>query len=293
MRILICSDGSPAAADAVRFAGRLAAAAEAAVDVLGVAERTADEEPLREALEENRRLLEELGVEADVQVGGGEPTEEIPRLAGKGSYELVAIGAERRAFRGPYMMSVRAYRLLKVVGSPVLVVPADPGPVERVLVCSGGARCFDDAIELTGRLARAAGAEVRLFHVFPRPPAMHGGLARVETSRWLERSKSDVAETIRRQVERFEKEGVAAEAKLARGLVADEILREAGEGDYQLLVAGSVPGGGRLPVYVLGDVTRELVDRSDRPLLVVRAGKLRSPRLRFVRRLLGRLAGSA
>ena len=295
MKILICSDGSTAASGAVRFAGRLASGAGADVTLLGVTERPADEEPLGEALEEGRRSLAELGLEAEVASREGEPTEEIPRFAQKGSYDLVAIGAVRRALRGSYTMSVRAYRLLKVVKPPVLVVPRDPGPVERILLCSGGVWRFEEAIELTGELARAAKAGVTLFHVFPRPPAMYGGLAQAESSRWLERSRSDLASNIRSQLERLKEEEVAAEARLARGLVAEGILAEVAEGDYQLLVAGSAPGGGRLPIYVLGDVTRELVDRSDCPLLVVRTRKLPSIPLRFFRRLAERLGfgGSA
>ena len=57
MKILICSDGKPAADDATRIGGMLARAARAETTLLGIAEEPADEQPLREALEAQANLL--------------------------------------------------------------------------------------------------------------------------------------------------------------------------------------------------------------------------------------------
>jgi nucleotide-binding universal stress UspA family protein len=53
-----------------------------------------------------------------------------------------------------------------------------------------------------------------------------------------------------------------------------ELLREMRRVDYDLVVAGSSPARGRLQTYIMGDITRELVNQADCPVLVVRTGQV-------------------
>ena len=61
-----------------------------------------------------------------------------------------------------------------------------------------------------------------------------------------------------------------SELKLRRGIVTEEILREAQYGDYDLIVLGSSRYSGGLVRALMGDVTREILKRAERPVLVVR-----------------------
>ncbi|MFN2185852.1 MAG: universal stress protein, partial [Anaerolineae bacterium] len=61
-----------------------------------------------------------------------------------------------------------------------------------------------------------------------------------------------------------------SELKLRRGIVADEILREGKYGDYDLIVIGSSRSAGGIVRALMGDLTREMVTRAERPVLVVR-----------------------
>jgi nucleotide-binding universal stress UspA family protein len=61
-----------------------------------------------------------------------------------------------------------------------------------------------------------------------------------------------------------------SELKLRRGIVADEVLREGMFGDYDLIVLGSSRSSGGIVRVLLGDLTREIVTRASRPVLVVR-----------------------
>ncbi|MDH4208665.1 MAG: universal stress protein, partial [Anaerolineae bacterium] len=62
---------------------------------------------------------------------------------------------------------------------------------------------------------------------------------------------------------------VPSVAKVRHGLVVDEILEAAREGDYDLIVTGAHVASG-LQRFMLTDTTEQIVLGSDRPVLVVR-----------------------
>ena len=125
--------------------------------------------------------------------------------------------------------------------------------------------------------------------MLPEPPAIYARLPRMrENADWLLNSKSELGMNLRREKETLEKMGVNAELKLRRGAVLDEILKEITEGNYELVVTGSALSRG-LQTYVLGDVSREVVNRASCPILVVRTRGGSEPFVR-IRGLLGRIA---
>ena len=62
MKILICSDGTATAENAIRLGETLAAPLKAEVTLLGIAEKSGDESPLREVLEKETNLLRDRGI---------------------------------------------------------------------------------------------------------------------------------------------------------------------------------------------------------------------------------------
>ena len=71
MRILICSNGRPAADNATRIGGLLAAACRAETTLLGIAEEPRDEQPLRQALETQAASLRAQGIALEIVVRAG------------------------------------------------------------------------------------------------------------------------------------------------------------------------------------------------------------------------------
>ena len=51
-----------------------------------------------------------------------------------------------------------------------------------------------------------------------------------------------------------------------------ELLKELQRTEYDLVVSGSWPAGDKLHRYVIGDVTREIVNHAELPVLVIRTG---------------------
>jgi len=273
MKILICTDGSAQAENAVRFGGLIAEKCEAEATILAITEKPGEEDTVFDSLRRAQQLLKERGVNAEIITKSGEPIEEIVKRADETSYDLVVIGAVRKGTRGPFLMSAKAYKIIKAVGPPVLAVIGNRESIKRILVCSGGEKYIDRAVEFSGTLAKAAGASVTLFHVMAEPPAVYTDLIKMEEDvNLLLHSSSGLGQNLRREKEALQAMGVTAEVRLRHGLVISEVFKEIRRGDYDLVVTGSSPEGGNLRSYIMGNITREIVNRAECPVLVVRGG---------------------
>jgi nucleotide-binding universal stress UspA family protein len=167
-------------------------------------------------------------------------------------------------------MSSKSYKLIKEVSSPVLSVAGDTTSISRILICSGGKRYIDDAVLLTGKIAAGLNASVTLLHVTSEPPGILAQLPRMEQdAEFLLRSQSELAQNLRREKETLESMGVRTEAKLRHGGVLDQVLREIREGNYDLVVTGSALSRS-FRTYILGDITREILNRAICAVLVAR-----------------------
>lgn len=271
MKILFCSDGSNQAENAVRFGALIAAACQAEPTILGIAEKAGDQEPLLQALRREQDILKEHHLNAELITKAGRPVREIVKRTREESYDLVVIGAVRKGMRSPVWMSALAYKIIESVQPPVLVVIGERSALRRILICTSGGTQADKAVEFAGEIARHANAVVDLFHVMAEPPAMYADLIERENdaSRLLA-SNSKLGRTLRRQKELLEQSGVFGEFRLHHGLVVPELLKVLQRTDYDLVVAGSSPAEDMLHQYVMGDVTREIIDRAELPVLVMR-----------------------
>jgi nucleotide-binding universal stress UspA family protein len=77
---------------------------------------------------------------------------------------------------------------------------------------------------------------------------------------------------LRQQQETLKQLGVACTVRLRHGLVVPELLMELRQTEYDLVVAGSSPAGDPLRAYMLGNVSREIVNHAEWPVLIVRTG---------------------
>lgn len=271
MKLLVCSDGSEAADRAVRLGALVAGACQAEVTLLGIIEVKGHSDSILDSLRRGQAILQDKGVRAELITKVGNPIEEIVLRTSESSFDLVVIGATRKEARGLFWLSSKAYKIVKEVEPPVLIVAARSVALKKILICSGGKSYIDDAVRLTGRIAKGLGVPVTLLHVIPELPAIYARLPKMhESTEWLLRSSTELGINLRREKETLESLGVTAEVKLRRGSVLDEILGEIREGAYDLVVTGSALSRG-LRTYVLGDVSREIVNRAPCAILVVRS----------------------
>jgi nucleotide-binding universal stress UspA family protein len=254
MKILICSDGTSSAEIAIQLGGSLAGPLKAETTLLGIAETAQDEQPLRDALQNQAQSLRERGVSAEIVVHSGEPVHQILDQTSKSNYDLVMIGARWAGAVGEYWRSKKTYEVIKTVQPPVLVAMGERKQLKRFVICTGGKEFIEQAVQFTGRLAAAVGASVTLLHVMAEPPAMYADLVQLEedVSQLLE-SKSELGTNLRRQKRELQRLGVSAEVRLRHGIVVDEVFAEVSAGDYDLIVTGTSQARGLLRHYIMGD----------------------------------------
>jgi nucleotide-binding universal stress UspA family protein len=291
MKVLICSDGMPASKTAIELGASLAGPLKAQTTLLGIAEASQDEHSLREALQAQAQMLHDRGISPDVIVQSGEPVRQIVDQTSKTNYDLVVIGARWTGATGHYWRSQKSYEVIKSIQPPVLVAIGERKHLRRFLVCTGGKEFIEQAVQFTGKLAAAVNASVTLLHVMAEPPAMYADLVRLEENvDQLLESKSELGTNLRRQKRELERLGVSAAVRLRHGIVIDQVFAEVRAGDYDLIVTGTSQARGLLRHYIMGDLTRSILNRANVPVLVARASALKPGRTlwKAVKGLFGR-----
>src|SRR5262249_1713740 len=279
MKILICSDGMPAAESAMRLGASFAAPLHAETNVLGVAETAENKASLQLALEKQAESLRAQNILPKINIGIGDPVRQIKDETAKIKYDLVIVGARETGSTGLHWRSETMYELIKAISPPVLVAMGEWAQLKRFLVCTGGKEFIEEAVQLTGKLAKAVGASVTLLHVMAEPPAIYADLVRLEedVDRLLQ-SKSELGINLSEQKADLEKLGVVAEVRIRHGIVTEQVFAEALEKSYDLIVTVSSRALGMLRYYIMGDVTRSILKHANCPVLVARAGKVAGPR---------------
>ncbi len=272
MKILLCSDGSEQANQAIQFGGLIAAACGAETTLLGICEKPDEEDAVFEAIKSGVQSLKQFQINAEMIIKAGEPIEEIVRRTQETKYDLVVIGAVRKGTRGPFLMSAKAYKIIKAVEPPVLVVIGKSVELNRILICSGGERYIDTAVRFTGEIAKDVEASITLFHVMSEPPPVYADLIKMEEDiNLLLHSNLGLGQNLRKEKEMLDGLGVDSDVRLSHGMVISEVFKEIKRGKYDLVVTGSSPTGGTLRTYIMGNITREIVNRAECPVLVVRS----------------------
>jgi len=269
----------PASENAIELAALLAVPLQAEIALLGITEKSSDERPLREALERQAKSLRTPNAEPNIVVRAGEPVREIFNQTSNTSYDLVIVGARWTGATGQYWRSERTYEVIKTIQPPVLVAIGEPKRLKRFLVCTGGKEFIERAVQFTGEIAAAVGASVTLLHVMAEPPAIYVNLVQLEENvDQLLKSKSELGTNLLREKRELERLAVPAEVRLRHGIAIDQIFDEVHAGKYDLIVTGTSQARGLLGHYIMGDLTRSILNGANCPVLVARAGKPKAAR---------------
>jgi nucleotide-binding universal stress UspA family protein len=291
MKILLCSEGTERSTNAIQLGLRIASATESEVTIFGITEFESDEIPLLEALRQTQHAFLAEGVNVEILSKHGDPISEIAKRAVEGNYDLIVIGGEAKPGGQISVLSQKAYEIIELLVRPVLVVPVPRPDIRRILICSGGATYIEAAIKLVTGLARDLNASVTLFTVLPEASVMISDRIEAEVDvETLLASNSVLGHNLRSEKAMIEAAGVSAEVRVRSGLVHVEIAAEIESGDYDLVVLGSKPSRDVFSDYLLGNMTRRLVNWVSRPVLVV-ASEIPDQRPRsWLERITGRAA---
>jgi nucleotide-binding universal stress UspA family protein len=239
--------------------------------LLHVLPRGGDRATAKRFLTEARQKLECGSVETRIREG--DPASQILAEIDEGGYDLAVLGVnEAPGLRRHFLGSVTT-RVVRRAPVSVLVAKQARSRLERILITSGGGDIGEIVIQEGARLAQALGAQATLLHVATPVASMYTGLGEIDESlSELLRTDTPIARNLRNGAETLDRHQVSADLKLRYGVVADEIIRESTEGDYDLILMGAKKGLVRVKRLMLGAMTKEVVEKSERSVLVVRQG---------------------
>jgi nucleotide-binding universal stress UspA family protein len=274
MRILLCTDGSPAAADAVHFGLNIARHSDDPIELLGVVEKRDDVEGLRAGLEPLVAELQSGGAKCAIKIRHGHAAEQILDEAENWSAELIVVGQIGRRGLTRFLMGSTATRIIQYAPCSVLLVKDQRAGLRKILVCTAGGEPGLRDVTMAGQVAQHARAAVTVLHVMSQVP--------LSDAAYL----PDLAASADDLIARHTREGLHLQSALSRlreytsgstakvrhGFVVDEILSELRQGDYDLLVVGAHLTHG-LNRWLLDDVTAHLIEEATTPVLVVRGGR--------------------
>lgn len=278
MRILMCTDGSPLAENALRFAAPLARAARAEVTLLGVAASPRAEAHVRASFARAQPLFPAQAAE---KIRFGRAAREILSESHTGAYDLLVFGSRGRRGLARLIYGSVASQLARYARTPVLIVKGRRPAVRRVLACTGGDVPGERVARWGGQVARWLEAEITVLHVMSQM-ALSSQAKLDELSETAEQaiaSGTREGRHLAREIEIMREQAVTKtiRPKIRYGLVLDEIAAEANEGDYDLVAIGAheapeFPAGWAwLKDYVLDDVADQIISAVKRPVLVVRS----------------------
>ncbi|MGD1993062.1 MAG: universal stress protein [Anaerolineae bacterium] len=267
MKILVCVVESPRTEAAVWQGGALARVTNASITLLRVVQHAEEPSHEEDPLTVAREMLSDLAVETRTRQGAAD--REILAEIQEGGYDLVVIGAKRPP--GPTQRLLGSVALNIARHSPVSVWIArgTETALHSLLACTGGREVALPLIETSARLAKVTGACVTLFHVVTPFPSMYTGLEQLEeTLPKLLKTDTPLARHLRHGAEILAERQIPAQVELQYGVVADEIIREAHGGAYDLVVLGVSSSTRRLAEWLMGDVTRSVVEHVPCSVLV-------------------------
>ena len=175
-----------------------------------------------------------------------------------------------------------ALRALGRGRTPILLVnptPAGDAPpfaCRKILVPLDGSETHEPALPVASRLARGWGAALHLVVVVPTAGTLSGHRAATgilmpsATRAMLEIAGQEAAAYVKRLESALSSEGLAATSSVSRGEPVAALLEAAKAIDADLVVMAT-HARGALEGFWSGSLTPKLMQRLDRPILLVRA----------------------
>jgi nucleotide-binding universal stress UspA family protein len=278
MKILVCTDGSPAAEQAALLLSRLAFPPETSYTVLGVSETDGDQVQLTVSFEQFEQLLGGASALIDRKMRFGSPIDEIKREMETGGYDLIALGAsgKRRGF--PVLrIGSTAQKLSRILTTPLLVARNVPERIDKVLVCTGGEPPSLENVMTAGKFLSGVEGEVIVLHVMSQIALRLDSPTQdlLDTAETAIQRGTREGRHLEQAVELLRRAGIAGPIRpgLRHGLVVDEVLAELSDGKYDLLAVGGHyqhrRGKSHWIEILLEDIAGQLVDQAPCSVLIV------------------------
>lgn len=270
MKLLMCTNGDRHSYPAMEYGVWLSGITKQEVFLLGVVEDGDDSHLVEELVADTANRLEQNGISHSTRIEQGNVRRVIADYAAKGNYLTVVGPLGRPAWKR--VVQGRSFRrIMQDISTPILYVRKAYLKLERMLLCMGGLGYAANMQAVAIQLARMTEASVTLLHVV-EPVTLTYPTAVVVQDHWQTILETDTPQgrNLRQAVSLAEEAGLPVEFKVRRGSIVHEILEEVRQGDYDLVGLGSPYGAHSLRHLYMPNVTAEIAETLDYPILTVR-----------------------
>jgi nucleotide-binding universal stress UspA family protein len=213
------------------------------------------------------------GIATKTKVRLGHPAEEIVGEAGECGYNFIVVGTWPKRHLLDSLLAPTTERIIMQAPCPVLVAKGRVRPFDHILLCVSGANSPSPSACTLAELAKhfTRPLAITVLHVMSQisvGPDKDDDWQLVASAEELMRGRAPEGQLLRREIEILKRTPAKVRAAVRHGLVVDEVLMEALEGDSDLIVVGAHRHAG-WQRYLLDDLTHQILVRADRPVLVV------------------------
>lgn len=276
MKILICTDGSPAAEQAAHLVSLLSFPSETEIMLLGVVEEHGSPAGLEASFARMIAVLGGAHANLAQKVRRGDSYEQILAEAVEHAYDLVVVGgAGQHHGLLHFKVGSTTGKLARKLHTHFLVARNVPEKVGKVLVCTGAESPTVKTMRVGGQILSGLQVAVTVLHVMSQVSLKPGNIPEelaVTAEVAIQRNTRE-GQQLQRAVEQLSKTGIQGTIApcLRHGLVVDEVLAEVREGKYDLMVVGAhyQPGQNRWLGMLLDDVTDQLLNQAACSVLIV------------------------
>lgn len=269
MRILIATGGEPHSEVAVQMGAYVVATTGGTPTLLTVRSPKAAASPSEQALSSAGRFLS-ASPDLEGRVRTGQPAEEIVREADMGEYDLIILAERPGRLLVRRILGSTVERVIAHAPCPVLIA-RKATPLRRILICEGGRDGFL-LQQLTSQLAPLLDGvdQIMVLHVMSQiaaTPSIAGWELQADAEDHILRHTPE-GNLLVKDVQTLVQAGLQSQVKIRHGLVVDEIVSEAKEGEYDLVVIGAHLDGGWQRL-LLDDLAHQIIRHTPQSLLVI------------------------
>ncbi len=278
IHILVATDGSGEAREAVRFGATLTHALGGKLTLVHVVESSQDRRAAEAVLNEARDEAARCGAEASTRVEVGDPAEAIVGVRREVAADMLVVGTHARKGVARVVLGSVAESLYKRALCPVAVVrkfdhsSGSLGPLVAATDFSAGAT---HAVQAAALLARTLGVRLTVVHVLPEALPPKGEEGPGAKRRAAERLRRDAEARLRSLGESLRLTAAQVDLACVTGVDAAEIVHMGKEIRAGCIVMGT-RGLSGLPRVLLGSVTDQVLREAPCPVLVVPLGAVPS-----------------
>ncbi len=275
LRLLICTNGSALTQPALEYGVWLSELLSIPATLLGIIERPEDRTSVEELIGLSEEQLRERDLAFQTRFEYGNSRQVITQITRAGVY-ISVVGPLGRPALKRFVHGRSFRRLMAKVETPIVYVPRVRLPLRKALLCMGGLEPIRGAEHLAVLLCQKAQAEITLLHVV-EPITLDYPTAREVRLKWESILDTDTPQgrNMKLALNEIKEAGIKAEFKVRHGNPVHEIMDEICNAAYDLVVMGSTYRAHNLRRLYLPNVTAEVAESIDRPVITMR--KSRSP----------------